>query len=61
MGAGFPIKSESRKSLKGHARFFGRISQFREIQKVRDFRNPSKAGKAICFSWEICFVLDNFK
>ena len=44
MGARYPIKIESRKSRKSHARYFGRISQSREIQKVRDFRNPSLNG-----------------
>ena len=45
MGARFHMKSESRKSRKSRkspARYFGRISQSREIQKVRDFRNPSR-------------------
>ena len=44
MGARFHVKSESRKSRKSrksHARYFGRISQSRETQKVRDFRNPT--------------------
>ena len=44
MGARYSIIIESRKSRKSrksHARYFGRISQSREIQKVRDFRNPT--------------------
>ena len=35
------LKVESRKSRKSHARFFDRISQSREIEKVRDFPNPN--------------------
>ena len=31
----------SRKSRKSHAIFFDRISQSREIEKVRDFPNPT--------------------
>ena len=44
MGERYPIKSESRKSRKSRkilARYFGRISQSREIQKVRDFPNST--------------------
>ena len=32
---------KSRKSRKSHARFFNRISQSREIEKVRDFPKPN--------------------